>query len=183
VRAVQLREKDLPADALYRLAGELRLLTSRYGALLMINTDMDLARDVGADGVHLPENGLSVEEVRTIIGQERLIGVSCHSLASARAAEKSGADFVTFGPVFLTPSKAAYGRPVGLERLSEATAALRIPVFALGGINEANTPQILAAGAHGIALISAIMTAYQPQIAASNILELLRTDDGFGVCH
>jgi thiamine-phosphate pyrophosphorylase len=170
VRAIQLREKDLPTDELYRLAGELRRITSNYGARLLINERVDIALDVGADGVHLPESGLSVETTREIIGPERLIGVSCHSLDAAKAAQQSGADFITFGPVFLTPSKAAYGSPVGLELLAEAASALNIPVFGLGGINESNILQARAAGVHGIALVSAIMAAEQPRSAASWIV-------------
>ncbi len=111
VRAVQLREKDLPTDELYRLADEFRRLTSLYGAKLLINERADIARDVRADGVHLQESGISVAAARKIIGPERLIGVSCHSLDSAKSAQKSGADFITFGPVFFTPSKAVYGKP------------------------------------------------------------------------
>jgi thiamine-phosphate pyrophosphorylase len=172
-RAVQLREKDLPTDELYRLAGELRRITSKYRARLLINERADIALDVCADGVHLPESGLSVEAAREIIGPERLIGVSCHSLDAARSAQESGADFITFGPVFFTPSKAAYGSPVGLKTLAEAAGALNIPVFGLGGIDESNILQATAAGAHGIALISAIMAAEQPRSAAASILGIL----------
>jgi thiamine-phosphate pyrophosphorylase len=170
VRAVQLREKDLPTDELFLLAGELRRLTSKYGARLLINGRADIALDVRADGVHLPENGLSVEAAREIIGLERLIGVSCHSLDSAGAAQKSGADFITFGPVFFTPSKAAYGSPVGLELLAEAAGALNIPVFGLGGINESNILKVMATGVYGIALVSAIMAAEHPRSAAAGVV-------------
>jgi thiamine-phosphate pyrophosphorylase len=177
VRAVQLREKDLPKDELYRLAGELRRITSRHGARLLINGNADLARDVGADGVHLPENGSPVEAVRKIIGPGRLIGVSCHSLNAARTVEKSGANFITFGPIFSTLSKAAYGNPVGLAPLTETARILAIPVFGLGGINAGNAHQVMEAGARGIALISAIMAADHPQTAAATMLEIMRTSD------
>ena len=173
VRAVQLREKDLPADELHRLADEFRRITSQYGAKLLINERADIARDVHADGVHLPESGISVGAARKIIGPERLIGVSCHSLDSAKSAQKSGADFITFGPVFFTPSKAVYGNPVGLERLAETSSALNIPVFGLGGINGSNMLQVMATGAYGIALISAVMNAEQPLVAAADMLKTL----------
>ena len=113
------------------------------------------------------------EAARKIIGTERLIGASCHSLDTAVSAQRNGADFITFGPVFFTPSKAAHGSPPGLERLSEASSTLSIPVFGLGGINESNILPVLAAGAHGIACISAIIAAEQPQVAASNLLKIL----------
>jgi thiamine-phosphate pyrophosphorylase len=173
IRAVQLREKDLPSDELYRLADEFRRITSLYGAKLLINERADIARDVDADGVHLPESGISVGAARRIIGPERLIGVSCHSLDSAKSAQRRGADFITFGPVFFTPSKAVYGNPVGLERLADTASALNIPVFGLGGINESTMIQVMAAGAKGIAVISAIMTAEQPQAVTADILTIL----------
>ena len=159
------------------LPAELRRVTSFYSARLFINGRADLARDVRADGVHLPENGTSVEAARKIIGPERLIGVSCHSLKAARTAEKNGADFVTFGPVFPTLSKAAYGNPVGLERLTEAAHILDIPVFGLGGIDAGNAHQVMDAGARGLALISTIMAADRPQTAAAAMLEIVRTED------
>jgi len=118
VRAVQFREKDLPPEELYRLAVELRRLTLLYDAKLLINGSPDIARDVNADGVHLQASAPLLENAREILGPERLIGISCHSLDSAKGAEKRGVDFITFGPVFYTPSKAAYGNPVGLERLA-----------------------------------------------------------------
>jgi thiamine-phosphate pyrophosphorylase len=173
VRAVQLREKDLSTNELYPLADEFRRITSLYGAKLLINERADIARDVHADGVHLPESGISVETARKIIGPERLIGVSCHSLDSAKSAQRSGADFITFGPVFFTPSKAVYGKHLGLERLAETASVLNIPVFGLGGINESNMLQAMAAGTYGIALISAIMTAEQPQAATADMLKNL----------
>jgi thiamine-phosphate pyrophosphorylase len=173
VRAVQLREKDLPADAYYRLAVELRELTSRHDSMLLINGRAEIVRDIGADGLQLPENGPSAARSREIIGPKRLIGMSCHSLDSAIAAQKGGADFITFGPVFFTCSKAEYGSPVGLERLAEAAAALTIPVYGLGGITEDNIHQVTAAGAHGVALISAILSADNPRTAAENILKIL----------
>jgi thiamine-phosphate pyrophosphorylase len=173
VKAVQLREKDLSINELCRLAEEIRRITSLHGAKLLINERADIAQAVHADGVHLPQNSVSVEAVRKIIGTERLIGMSCHNLDSAMSALKSGADFITFGPVFYTPSKAAYGKPVGLERLAETASILNIPVFGLGGINESNIIQVMAAGAKGIALKSAIMSAEQPQAAAETILKIL----------
>jgi thiamine-phosphate pyrophosphorylase len=172
VRAVQVREKDLPEKALRPLATELRAITSRYRAKLLINGNVNIAREVHADGVHLPESGPSVEAAREVLGPASLIGSSCHSLESARLAQERGADFITFGPVFFTPSKEAYGRAVGLELLSRASEMLRIPVFGVGGIRAGNVPQVLATGAHGIALISAILSAEQPEAAAALLVKL-----------
>ena len=172
VKALQLREKDLPSRELFDLAKELRVLTRRYQARLIINDRTDIALAVEADGVHLGENSMPTGQVRALLGRSRLIGVSCHDRAGAIAAQEHGADFITFGPTFFTPSKATYGPPVGLEALEQVTALLHIPVFGLGGINRRNAGQVLAAGAHGIALISAILAADDPRRAASEMLAI-----------
>ncbi len=173
VRAVQLREKDIPPRDLLELARAMRKLTDRYGAKLIINDRADIALAAGADGIHLGEAGIPADAARRILGGDRLIGVSCHSRESALAAAEAGADFITFGPVYPTPSKAAYGAPVGLKLLAEAVSLLSIPVFALGGIKRENTPDTLAAGAAGIALISAIIAAGNPEEEARAFLSLL----------
>lgn len=173
VRAVQLREKDLPPRELLELALTMRELTGRYGAKLIINDRADIALAAGADGVHLGEASIPAAAVRRILGPNRLIGVSCHGREGALAAEKSGADFITFGPVYPTPSKALYGPPVGVEQLAETAALLDIPVFALGGIRRENTPEALAAGAAGVALISAVVAAGNPAEEARAFLSLL----------
>ena len=113
VRAVQLREKDLTAEELLPLAQQMRELTRKYNAKLLINRDIDIALAVGADGVHLGGNAMSVAEARKLVGRDRLIGVSTHSIDEVQKAEKDGADFVTFGPVYATPSKLPFGQPVG----------------------------------------------------------------------
>ena len=111
--------------------------------------------------------------VRRILGPERLIGYSAHAAHEARQAEADGADFVTFGPVYHTPSKAAYGAPVGLENLAEAAKSLTIPVFALGGVKKTSIAELLTSGARGIALISAIIAADDPRGAAAALLKTL----------
>lgn len=173
VRAVQLREKDISPRDLLELARAMRGLTDRYGAKLIINDRADIALAAGADGVHLGEAGIPADAARRVLGDGSIIGVSCHSRESALAAEKAGADFITFGPVYHTPSKAAYGAPAGLELLAEAVSLLSIPVFALGGIKRENTPDTLATGAAGIALISAIIAAENPKEEARAFLSLL----------
>ncbi len=160
--AVQLREKDLPARRLYDLARELRALTSRYGAKLLINGRVDVALAAGADGVHLGVGSIPPGEARRLLGPRALIGCSTHSAAEAAEAESGGADFVTFGPVYATPSKAAYGPPVGVDALRRVCAAARLPVFALGGIGPRNVGEVVAAGACGVAAISAVFAAKDP---------------------
>lgn len=173
LRAVQLREKDLAAGQLFELAVELRQLTSEYGAKLLINDRIDVALAVDADGVHLGKGGLPVAEARRILGNSRLIGYSAHSTDEAARAQLDGADFVTLGPVYHTPSKAPYGEPLGLNALTEAAGVVTIPVFALGGVKPSSVAEVLSAGARGVALISAIMTAQDPALATESLLRTI----------
>ncbi len=166
VKAIQLREKDLSAAELLPLARELRELTRKYDARLLINDRIDLALAVQADGVHLGEHSLPTDVVRKLVGPKRLIGVSTHSNADISRAIKLGADFVTFGPVYETPSKAVFGPPQGLQALTEACRDSSLPVFALGGITPTRVAEVRHAGASGVALISAILASPAPRSAA-----------------
>jgi thiamine-phosphate pyrophosphorylase len=157
--AVQLREKDLPTRDLLELALRLRERTAAAGATLLINDRIDLCWAAGADGVQLREDSLPTDVVRRLLGEQRLIGVSVHSMEAARRAETQGADFVLFGPVYDTPSKRDYGPPQGIERLAGVTAHVRIPVFAVGGVTAARVPELLGAGARGVGVISAVFGA------------------------
>jgi thiamine-phosphate pyrophosphorylase len=174
VRAVQLREKDLPSVELYRLAIEMRRLTAEYGARLIINDRIDIARAVGADGVHIGVNSLPVAEVRRVLGQGNVIIYSAHSVIEAELAQSDGADMVTFGPVYHTPSKSVYGAPCGVRKLSDAVRVLRIPVIALGGIRLENISEALSTDCWGIAVISAIIAAADPRGAAASLLKKIR---------
>lgn len=173
VKAVQLREKDLSSHELLMLASELRELTSCFGAKLFINDRTDIALAVGADGVHAGKSSLPLPQIRKLLGPSRLIGYSAHSVEEALLAEAAGADFLTFGPVYFTPSKAVYGPPVGIEKLKKVCSALTIPVYALGGITVENVPETINTGTAGIALISAIMAAPDPAAAVTTLLQLI----------
>lgn len=154
VGIVQLREKQLADRPLLTLARRLRVITRDHGALLLINGRADLCLLAGADGVHLPAAGLPVAVVRRLLGPDRLIGRSCHSLAEVRAA--AGADYATFGPLYPTPSKAAYGRPPGPAALAAAVAATTLPLFALGGVDADHLGEVVATGCFGVAAIRAL---------------------------
>ena len=155
VRDLQLREKDLPLKDLHSLAVVLRQMTGRYGARLYINDRVDIALMVGADGVHLPEKGLPANEVKACY-PHLLVGVSTHSLEGAQRAERDGADFITFSPIFETPSKREYGPPQGLEQLRAVCREVKLPVLALGGVHKNRVLTVLEQGAFGVALISGI---------------------------
>ncbi len=171
LRAFQLREKDLCDRDLAAMAAKARALTRRYGCKLFINGRFDIAKAVEADGVHLPEDGLPVQDVRRHTPRGFLIGKSTHSPAAALYAQKNGADFITFGPVFETPSKRQYGPPKGLDALQEVCAKTKIPVFALGGIDRDNTAEVLRAGAFGCALISGFWRAKRPEASMRTMLK------------
>jgi thiamine-phosphate pyrophosphorylase len=173
VRAVQLREKDLPVRELLDLARELRIITKEFKASLFINDRVDVAIAIGADGVHLGHQSMPVSAVRRIGGRGLMIGVSAHNLHEAEDAEAGGADFITFGPVFFTPSKMQYGAPLGLEVLGMVKKTVRIPVFGLGGIKADTLSSVLKAGVDGIAMISAIFSADNIQKASQDINDAL----------
>ncbi|MGE3536669.1 MAG: thiamine phosphate synthase [Candidatus Tectimicrobiota bacterium] len=167
--AIQLREKDLSARDLYALGARLQAALAPYNVPLFINDRLDVALALAAAGVHLAGHSLPTAEARRLLGSGPLLGVSTHSLDEARHAADEGADFVVFGPVFTTPSKLAYGPPQGLQRLTELTRQLTIPVLAIGGIDLTNLSQVLEAGAYGVAMIRAVLAAPDPCAATQQL--------------
>jgi len=174
---IQLREKDLSAHALVELARGAVAAAHGSGTRILINDRLDVALAAGAAGVHLGEESLPVAEVvrwRRAAGQQAdtfLVGVSCHSGATAVEAEHRGADYLIFGPVFATPSKAAFGPPQGLDRLAEACRSVRIPVLAIGGVALENASACLAVGAAGLAAIR----LFQESAELAAVVAQLRT--------
>lgn len=175
--AVQLREKDLPTRELLELALRVRERTEAAGARLLINDRVDLCWASGADGVHLPSDGLPTEVVRRLLGERGVIGVSVHSVDEAVRAEAQAADFVLFGPVYATSSKSAYGPPQGLGRLADVAARLRIPVFAVGGVTAARVPELLRAGARGVGVIASVFGSGDIVRAAEAMQRALRAGE------
>lgn len=173
VGAVQLREKDLMAADLLALARLLRELTRRAGARLFINDRVDVALAAEADGVQRGHTSLPVGIMRSVAGSRLLIGASVHSLEDAQAAERDDADFLVFGPVYDTPSKRPYGPPQGVEALRRVVERVRVPVFAIGGITSERVHEVKKTGAHGVAVISAILSTEQPAAAAKAFLDAL----------
>ena len=175
VNVVQLREKDLPASELLALATAIRDVTlDKKGekALLLINDRVDIALASGADGVQLAEEALPVEAARRIAGQGLLIGRSVHSLQGAREAQDQGADFLVVGTIFDTGSKPG-AQPAGLELLAQIGRSVSIPFLAIGGVNSSNVAQVMAQGASGAAVISAILDPSDTRRAARELKEAM----------
>ncbi len=162
LQAVQLREKDLGAADLAVLGRRLRDATHTAAARLVVNDRVDVALAVDADAVQRTSTSLSIGDIRAVAGQRLRIGASVHSLAEALDAERAGADWIVFGPIFDTPSKRRFGAPQGLAALRSVTGQVRLPVVAIGGITPERVSDVLAAGATGVAVISAILSADSP---------------------
>lgn len=174
INAIQLREKDLSVRELLDMAYWMRELTNEFNAKLFINDRVDVALAVEADGVHLTQNSMPAYAVRKISGEKFIIGQSTHSIEEALRAQNDGVDFITLGPVFETPSKIKYGKPIGLETLKSVKKVISIPVFAIGGINPENVKKVRNTGADGIALISAILAAEDKRQISEELLRLLK---------
>lgn len=169
VTCVQLRAKQLGGYDLYRRAVQLKHLCEPYGALFIVNDRLDVALAARADGVHLGTSDLPVDVARRLSPPGFLIGFSPQTLDDVRAARPLGADYVGLGPVYPTGSKADAQSPLGLDGLRPQLAAARLPAVAIGGINTANAAAVIAAGADGVAVISAILGASDLTLAAAEL--------------
>jgi thiamine-phosphate pyrophosphorylase len=158
VDILQLRAKNVGKSVIAGLAEEIHALTAPLGVPLILNDYPDLLRHVPAEGAHVGQDDMSVAEARAAAGRPVIIGKSTHSLAQARAAAEEGADYIGFGPLFATPTKP--GRPaIGLGDVRAAYAELDFPIFCIGGIKNENLPEVLAAGAQRIVIVSGWLKA------------------------
>ncbi len=162
---IQWRDKSAPDREFLEVARALRDLTRLQGALFVVNDRVAAALLVQADGVHVGHEDLPVQAVRSLVGQEMLIGRSTHSLEEAKAAEQAGADYIGVGPVFSTPTKPDYPA-VGVDLIRQVRTQVRIPCVAIGGIDLENLPLVLSAGANRVAVVRAIAAASDPEAAA-----------------
>lgn len=163
---VMLREKDLPGRALVELARPLCAIARRACARLVVNDRVDVALAVGADGAHLPESGMTVAQARELLGPDALVGASVHDVAGV--ARRAGADYLMAGPVWETPGKEA----IGVDGFAAIVSAAGAPLFAVGGVDVARADAALVAGAHGVAVIRALMEHADPAREAAAFAEV-----------
>ena len=157
IRIVQIREKNMAKKDLFREVVLIRNLTLRYGITLIINDYVDIALTVNADGIHLGQEDMPIQEARKILGKNKIVGISTHSLRQALDAQKEGADYIGYGPIFKTATKNT-GKLKGPEALVEIKKHIKIPVAAIGGINILNAPDVLKKGADALAVASGILS-------------------------
>ena len=172
-RLLQLRVKRRPSHDFLSDAIAVGRICRGYGATFIVNDRVDVALAAGADGVHLGQDDLPLPAARRLCGPEKIVGVSTHSLAQALAALAAGADYVGFGPLFGTTSKATGYTPLGLDRLAEVCDRLAIPVVAIGGITAARAPDALAAGAAAVAMIGELVLAPDVTSRTADVLAAL----------
>ena len=174
VSILQLRVKSLPPVDFLELAKQARAVTRAHGCKLIINDRVDIALACGADGVHLGQDDLPLRAGRKLMGQ-KIIGISTHDLDQARAAERDGADYIGFGPMFGTRTKATGYEARGPEMLQQIRRAVTLPIVAIGGITEANVQEVWQAGADSVAIIGDVLQDNDPGAKALRILGQYRT--------
>jgi len=173
-RLLQLRVKALPAREFLAIAQEVRAICQRTGCLLIINDRADIALAVNADGVHVGQEDLPLPAARKVLGPGKLIGVSTHDPAQAIAAERGGADYIGFGPLFGTNTKATGYSARGIDQLREIRALVGLPIVAIGGITAERASSALAAGADAVAMISDVVLASDVTAKVREVLEAVK---------
>ncbi|MCD8086614.1 MAG: thiamine phosphate synthase [Clostridiales bacterium] len=168
---VQLREKALTGEALLTQAKALCALCRRYGVPFLVNDDVALALAVGADGVHVGQEDMAAQQARALLGPDKILGVSAHNVAQAVAAQRAGADYLGCGAAFVTGTKTD-ARPIPRETLRKVTAAVDIPVVAIGGITRDNLPLLQGCGLAGVAVVGALFAQEDVQAAARELFRL-----------
>jgi thiamine-phosphate pyrophosphorylase len=171
-RWVSMREKDLSQDDQIALASTLLPIARRHGARLTVHGDAALAKACGSDGVHLPA-GADAVQARNMLGREKLVGVSLHTVTEAEAIDPAIVDYAIAGPAFETPSKPGYGPEIGRKGLAEIARAAPVPLLAIGGLNATRAAEVLAVGPAGIAVMGSIMRGVDPGREVKALLAIL----------
>lgn len=169
---IQLRDKISSRQGVLKEAQRMRKLLSGDRVLFIVNDYPEIAAITESDGLHLGQSDISIGAARAILGKERIIGVSCHSLAQALRAQEQGADYISVGPIFPTPTKPEY-KAVGLGLIDKVSKAIKIPFFVIGGINERNLAAVLCRGARGVAVCRPVCRSRDLSLAARRLLKRL----------
>lgn len=157
VTLIQVREKDITSRDFFKVAKEVKEVTSKYNLPLIINDRIDIALAIDADGVHLGQSDMPIKIARKILGKDKIIGISAGSISEALEAEKDDADYLGIGTIFFTGTKKDIEEPIGIEGLKDIVNKIKIPAVAIGGINKDNCKEVMESGVNGISLISAIL--------------------------
>ena len=173
VTCIQLREKDCSTLEFIEQARTIKNLIGTREIPLIINDRLDVALAVGADGVHLGQNDMPLELAQKIAGPSMLIGISAESVHDAIEAENGGADYLGVSPIYATPTKTDTAPPLGLQGLREIRNRVKIPLVGIGGLNKSNSAEVIRNGADGVAVVSAIVAADDPEIAARNLKQII----------
>jgi thiamine-phosphate pyrophosphorylase len=173
VRSFQYRNKRGTRKTIYETSLQLARAAREAGAQFIVNDHVDIAAAVDADGVHLGQDDLPIECAKKLLNKEKIIGISTHSIEQAQAAQEAGADYIGFGSVFGTSTKAV-DAVYGVEKLAMVKKSVSIPVIAIGGINHGNIRDVMQAGADGAAVISAVLSAADIKLAAGEMLRLVQ---------
>jgi thiamine-phosphate pyrophosphorylase len=172
VDLLQLRAKNQTSEEIAKLAGELHPFLADRGIPLIINDHPEVARNIGAEGVHLGQTDLPIADARKIVGADCAVGKSTHSVDQAIRAFYEGADYIGFGPIFATPTKPDYS-PIGLDEIRTVHDAVRIPIFCIGGIKLDNLPEVIEAGARRVVIVSGLLRAGDPAKYARSAKKIL----------
>ena len=170
---VQLREKDCPTLEFIEQALAIKDLLQARRIPLIINDRLDVAQAVRADGVHLGQTDMPLDMAKGILGDSMLIGISAESIEDAIAAEKGGADYLGVSPIYATPPKTDTAPPLGLAGLRQIRKAVRLPLVGIGGLNRENSADVIHSGADGVAVVSAIVAADDPEAAARTLRQII----------
>jgi len=168
---LQIREKDLAEDAFEAEAERLKTLCAQHGVPFVVNDSVEIALQCDADGVHVGQSDIKGRDIRLIIGEDKILGISAGTVEEAIAAEKAGADYIGVGAIFGTSTK-KNARSMTMERLKEIVSSVSIPVVAIGGISAENILQLRGSGVDGVAVVSAIFAAENPGKATADLLKL-----------
>ncbi len=173
VTCVQLREKTCSTREFITQALSIKDHLKRHNVPLIINDRVDIAQAVNADGVHLGQSDMPIETAKAILKDSMIIGISAESLEDAVQAEKDGADYIGVSPIYVTPTKTDAASPLGLEGLREIRKSVRIPLVGIGGLNRENAGEVINNGADGVAVVSSIVAADDPEKAARELKKII----------